>query len=215
LCDAVSLGTLGLQYLFHVLRELPLEAKALQDDMIKGIRLTAAALTKAQEERLKMSLAIPPQTLKRWSDEHEYPRTVVRALQAPMFFPPGPGDATFPGGPTQLGPSIARQPTGLPPAGSYPPAGPYPPASFYPPTSPFGFYYPPLGPTWPPPPPTGPVEQQPLTPTGAPSGTITAGGAVDAPRDSEPAAVARLAASSEPSSSQSGGRPGPSKPPRK
>jgi hypothetical protein len=138
LVEAVTLGTRGLQYLFRAMKLIPMNRYAL-DDMVKGMRLVAAGLTKAQEERLRSGLGLSDHDLKDLSEENKFPRSVRTALAA-SYFRGGPGDVLFPGRllqPQPLTDSSSTQPPARP---AFP--FPYSPLPF---TPPFYFPYPPYG----------------------------------------------------------------------
>jgi hypothetical protein len=141
LVDAVTMGTRGLQYLVRTLKTIPMGRYQLED-MVKGMRLIAAALTRAQEERLKSRFGLSDHDMRDMSDESKFPRSVRTALAA-SYFRGGPGDSAFPGRPAQPQPppdasaqAAARAfypfpVTGVPcPPPFYYPFGPYGPTPY-------------------------------------------------------------------------------------
>jgi hypothetical protein len=118
LVEAVTLGTRGLQYLFRALRMIPMNRYAV-DDMVKGMRLVAAGLTRAQEERLRSGLGLSDHDMKDLSEENKFPRSVRTALAA-SYFRGGPGDPAFPGRPAQSSPVADPAAAQPPPRPFYP-----------------------------------------------------------------------------------------------
>jgi hypothetical protein len=165
LVEAVTMGTRGLQYLFRALRTFPTHRNAL-DDMVKGIRLVAAGLTKAQEERLRSGLGLSDHELKDLSEENKFPRSVRTALAA-SYFRGGPGDSAFPGRPVQPQPvaDAALAQSAARPFYPFPYAAPPYAPPYYFPYAPYG------APGYPQAPPSIPRPPSPstVTPTPAPA----------------------------------------------
>jgi hypothetical protein len=132
LVEAVTMGTRGLQYLVRTLKTIPM-GKYQLEDMVKGMRLIAAALTRTQEERLRNRFGFSDHDMRELGDESKYPRS-VRAALAASYFRGGPGDSTFPGRPAQpQPPADASAQAAARAFYQYPCAGvPCPPAFYYP-----------------------------------------------------------------------------------